>query len=458
VNPVAGALRRIDVSDRKLQAGAAVAGLVLVGLWLAVGIGTSQYERVAVVFALLLAPFAIVLALRRPMLFPYALYVIMIPFDNMLSLGKAGTLTKFLALAAVLTIAVNIVRTRRFVRPGPAFGLWCAFWLFALFGLIWTPDVPAGWQFVQSFGYIIVLYGILAIAPLNERDLRAILTCIVVGGTLAAIYGIVLFHDSLGQAANESGRLYVNVDNRAIDSNHFANALLAPLTIALVALLRARSAAVMFGALLAVVLCGGAIVMTLSREALAACVLIVFVIVIFSKRRLLAAAIAVPAVALIPVLIPSVGARIQSAVLEHGGGRNYIWHVVVLAWQQHPWVGWGTGGAIYAYNANYLRVYATVVEYWGRPPHNAYLHVVVELGIVGLILFCAALFAAFADLKRVPRTHPLYDVRVMLTASLVALFFVAMFIDLADYKYLWVIIAAAAQYRLVVTRPAAQSP
>jgi exopolysaccharide production protein ExoQ len=457
VNPVAGALRRIDVSDRKVQAVAAAAGLVLVGLWLAVGIGTAQYDRVAIVFALLLAPFAIVLALRRPMLFPYALYVIMIPFDNMLSLGKAGTLTKFLALAAVAAIAVNIVRTRRFVMPGPAFWLWCAFWLLAALGVTWTPDPVVGWQFLQSFGQIILLYGILAIAPLNERDLRMILTCIVVGGALAAIYGIVLFHDTLG-AANESGRLYVNVDNRAIDSNHFANALLAPLAISLVALLRARNPAVILATLVAVLLFGAAIVMTLSREAMAACVLIVFVIVAFSKRRLLATAVAVPALGLIPLLIPSVAGRIQSAVVEHGGGRNYIWHVVMLAWQQHPWLGWGTGGAIAGYNANYLRVYATVTEYWGRPPHNTYLHAAVELGVVGLILFCAALFATFADLKRVPRTHPLYDVRVMLTASLVALFVVAMFIDLADYKYLWIVIATAAQFRLVVLRPAAQPP
>ncbi len=147
----------------------------------------------------------------------------------------------------------------------------------------------------------------------------------------------------------------------------------------------------------------------------------------------------------------------QNALLEHGGGRNYIWHVVWLAWQQHPWIGWGTGGAIAAYNANYLNVYLHVTEKWSRPPHNTYLHVAVDLGVVGLVLFGAALVAACSDVRRVARTHPLYDVRVMLTASLAALFFVASFIDLMDYKYLWVILALAAQYRIVVTRSAVPS-
>ena len=50
VNPVAGALRRIDVSDRKVQAGLAIGALVLVGLWLALGIGNDEYDRIAIVF------------------------------------------------------------------------------------------------------------------------------------------------------------------------------------------------------------------------------------------------------------------------------------------------------------------------------------------------------------------------------------------------------------------------
>lgn len=454
MNSVAGALRRIDVSDRNVQAGLAIGALVLVGLWLALGIGNGEYDRIAIVFGLLAAPFAIVLALRRPLLFPYGLYVIFIPFDNMLSLGSAGTLTKYLALLAFAALAVHIVRTRRFVKPGRTFYLFGVFWLFAVVGVMWTPDVNSGLQFVQSFGLIIALYGILAIAPLDERDLRTILTCVVVGGVLSVIYALIVFHDSLG-VPSDTGRLVVNVDNRAIDPNHFANALLAPIAITLVALLHARKPVLLLGALAALALFGTAIVMTLSREAMLACVLMIGVIIAFSRRRLIASAITVPVLVLIPLLVPSIGARMQNALLEHGGGRNYIWQVVLLAWQQHPWVGWGTGAAITAYNANYLRVHTQHIEVWSRPPHNMYLHVAVELGVLGLILFCAALFASFGDLRGVSREHPLYDVRVMLTASLVALFFVAMFIDLADYKYMWVVIALAAQYRLVVKRSAA---
>jgi O-antigen ligase len=456
VNAVGGALRRIDMSDRKVQATFALGALVLVGLWLAVGIGTEQYDRIAVVFGLVLAPFAIALALRRPFLFPYGLYVIFIPFDNMLSLGRAGTLTKWLALAAFAAIGVHIVRTRRFRKPGRAFWLFCVFWLFAILGVLWTPDSSSAMTFVQSFGLIIALYGLLAIAPLDEKDLRAILTCVVVGGALSVVYALIVYHDSLG-VANETGRLVVSVDNRAIDPNHFANALLAPTAIALVALLHARKPAVVVGALAALGLFGTAIVLSLSREAMLACVLMLFVIIAFSKRRLIASAITVPVLVLIPLLVPSIGARMQNALAEQGGGRNYIWHVVWLAWQQHPWFGWGTGAAIVAYNANYLKAYALHSEVWSRPPHNMYLHVAVELGVVGLILFCAALFATFGDLKGVSRDHPLYDVRVMLTASLVALFFVALFIDLADYKYMWVVIGLAAQFRLVASRSTAPS-
>lgn len=55
------------------------------------------------------------------------------------------------------------------------------------------------------------------------------------------------------------------------------------------------------------------------------------------------------------------------------------------AWQKRPWLGWGVGGSQYllqtASDAN-LRLY--------RDLHNAYIEVLVGLGVVGFVL-CAGL-------------------------------------------------------------------
>src|SRR5690348_4647261 len=55
----------------------------------------SMFGITALVMALLLPAVAYV-AVTRPLLFPYAAYVLLIPFDNLLGAGSFGTLTKLL--------------------------------------------------------------------------------------------------------------------------------------------------------------------------------------------------------------------------------------------------------------------------------------------------------------------------------------------------------------------------
>ncbi len=83
----------------------------------------------------------------------------------------------------------------------------------------------------------------------------------------------------------------------------------------------------------------------------------------------------------------------------------------------------------------------------------------VELGVVGFVLVGAAYFATFRQLRGIRRERGLYDLRVALTASLIAVGFVSFFIDLANYKYLWVILVTVAQLRTVAqqARPAPEA-
>ncbi|MEA2665829.1 MAG: hypothetical protein QOI11_2773, partial [Candidatus Eremiobacteraeota bacterium] len=112
--------------------------------------------------------------------------------------------------------------------------------------------------------------------------------------------------------------------------------------------------------------------------------------------------------------------------------------------------------AIEAYDRNYLAVYALVHQSWGRPPHNTPLHILLELGLVGLLLAGLAYATTFRQFAGIRRGDELYDLRVALTAALLALGFVSLFIDLANYKYLWVVLVAIAQLRSVAQARAAE--
>jgi O-antigen ligase len=258
--------------------------------------------------------------------------------------------------------------------------------------------------------------------------------------------------------AGDYGRLMIDVGNRTIDPNHFANALLTPFALAFVGLIGARKPGQLLFALAATAIVATGVLMSLSREALVACAVMVVVVVAFSKRRVVAAAIGLPLLAIVPILIPAIGERMVEGFSTGGAGRTSIWQTALLAWKQHPWFGWGTGGVIDAYDRSYLAVYQAYNAGWGRPPHNTPLHALVELGVVGFVLMSAAYLATFRQFRGIVRGSPLYDLRVGLCAALIGLGVVSLFIDLAAYKYLWLALCTIAQLRTVALLQARAAP
>jgi O-antigen ligase len=303
----------------------------------------------------------------------------------------------------------------------------------------------------QSMTSLILMYAVLSVAPVEYRDLRAICICIVLGGIASSFYGMYLLHDqpSLAGAAENAGRLMINVDNRTIDANHFANAMLTPIALCMVALLNSRRVRTILGALFALVVLFSGELMSLSREAMLACLLIFVVTIAFSKRRILGLAIAGITIVLVPIIVPTIGLRLVDAVKTGGAGRTSIWGVAFSAFQQHPFIGWGAGGGIEAYDINFLKVYSFYPGGWSRATHNTLLQTAIELGIIGFFLILIAYFTTFRQFAGIKRGDPLFDLRIAFTAALIGLGICSMFIDLASYKYFWVLLAAIAQLRTV---------
>jgi O-antigen ligase len=442
-------LRRSEFVGRRLEVGlaAGVATVFLLGVALAVG--TGDYVHAALLGGLALLPFLVLLALKRPYAFPYGLYVLLVPFDNLLLIPGAGTLTKLLGMVSITCIVVAVLRNKKISSPPLAVSFALAYLAWDVFSLLWAPDLPAGLLDATTMCSLVIMYALLAVAPVAERDLRLICALLVLGGVAASLYGMVLLHGSAA-AAGDYGRLMIDVDNRRIDPNHFANSLLAPLALAVVGLLHARKPAALLMWVVFVAILAAGIAITLSREALLAVALIATVLILFSKRRVVGFAIAIPLMASVPIFIPSFGARMVEAASTGGAGRGFIWHVVWRAVEQHPLFGWGVGGALEAYDRNYLAVYQFgSTQGWTRPPHNTPLHMLVDLGIVGLVLVVAAYLTTFRQCTGIERGDRLYDLRAALTGGLIALGFISLFIDVANYKYLWIVLATIAQLRTV---------
>ncbi len=149
------------------------------------------------------------------------------------------------------------------------------------------------------------------------------------------------------------------------------------------------------------------------------------------------------------MFVPAIGGRIADALATGGAGRTSIWQTGLAAFNMHPIIGWGAGGAIEAYDRTYLKVFQAYNAGWSRPPHNTPLQVLVELGIIGFVLFLLAFIATFRHFRGIPRTSSLYDLKIAFIASLIGLSVCSLFIGLETYKYVWVALSTTAQLRTV---------
>ena len=142
-------------------------------------------------------------------------------------------------------------------------------------------------------------------------------------------------------------------------------------------------------------------------------------------------------------------------------GRLQLWYRGVGYMLDHPVLGVGAG--------NFPRAEGTIsplIELtprgrsvkWG-PPHNSYVQVGAELGIVGLLIFAAFLISVFRALRRLPTgTGPPVRLAQSLTASLIGFVVGALFLTLAYHDMLYMLTALALGLRQVTVNAAAIRP
>ena len=175
------------------------------------------------------------------------------------------------------------------------------------------------------------------------------------------------------------------------------------------------------------------------------------------------------AVAIIGVLVTAVAGdaywtRINTVLhptrdynLTSDQGRVQLWRRGVGYMLEHPALGVGAG--------NFPRAEGTISPLvarmprgrsvkWG-PPHNSYVQVGAELGVVGLVIFAAFLISVFRALNRLPQLGgATARLAQSLTASLLGFVVGAFFLTLAYHDMLYALTGLALGLRLVTLNSA----
>lgn len=431
-------------ASARRTAGYVAVGIVLTACALLLRTGTLFGMAAAITAALAIPCFYLTFA--RPLIFPYGLYVLLIPFDDILAIGDANvTVTRILGIVSGIALLAWCFRKGTAVRPSWTVAVLVALYLWMALSVFWATDQSLAFEYLRQYAGLFLLFTALAVTPVTFKDFRVLLSIAVLGGIIASLYAIYVFHHNplLAQQTAENQRLFVTPTGRpAPDPNAFADSLLLTTVALIMFVLRADNMAkkLFYGAGLAIV--AVAILYSGSREAAIALVIVTLYLAYRSQYRI-ELSFVVAGLGAICVFVPS-SLWLRFAL---GSQRSSIWAVAGEAFKHNWFHGYGVGSWVDAYNAYYLKVAQVFPNGWSSAPHNLIAQYAVELGFVGILIIASFFYFSFRELRHVSRDSEMWDYRVLMEAGLLALLVVAMFIGVFTYKYAWLTLALAAQLR-----------
>jgi len=398
-------------------------------------------QKIGMVMALCLfvTPFALYLAIKRPWVFPVALYAFLVPSDSYLNLTAAGSLTKIAGILATGAIVLYLVRTRRFVRPSASTVIWLAYFSFSSMTLFWAYNVDnSTLQNWSTLFQLVLFYFIISSAEIDENDFRVLLFAFIVGGMVASLFGAHVFAQGGNHIVNQ-GRLKAKFgEGNALMSDIFSASLVFPIGIVVMNALKTRWGLKKFGSILAfAVLIIGQVVVGARGGFVADGVMMMYY---FFKSRYKAQLVTVAVTGLLVSLVypNALWARFFTPEKSAGGsGRAEIWKVGLAAWKHYWLLGAGFSNFPDVYNLYYLKVWNSFATRWNRGPHNIILEAAVELGILGVVLLMLGWWTTFRSLRHIPKSSTLYDFRIALEGGLLGSFVASIFVSTMLYKFIW---------------------
>jgi O-antigen ligase len=307
--------------------------------------------------------------------------------------------------------ALALPRTRA-VLLGPWGVVYAAFLLWCLFALVRSPFPIYGLRFLLKLAFpLLVFITIVGVAERREQ-LDRLVDFALVGAALIAVVMNPFYAAFGGYEVYDSG--HVRIRGVGIHENPFSFYLLISMYIALSRYLHR-------GQLRYLLLCGAVgvwMVLTMTRITfLAALVglgaMALYGLVASRNPRVMLGALAVAFLLALPLLplvlerslgfVPTPGelfalARSPMGLYEsiNWQGREVAWPIVFAAFLSMPWIGLGLGASVLV-----MREYFPAEA--GELVHNEYLRLATETGIIGVLLFAAAILLWLAGVIRADR-------------------------------------------------------
>ena len=337
----------------------------------------------------------------------------MIPWESMVYFHDLGTVTKFFGFAVAAFWVATVVVEGRFRKPGPFHIMVSLFVLWNALSVFWSVDVDETLTRVMTWARLLGMVFILWDLYTTRAAVLAGLQAFILGAYVAICSAVANYFAGNVFQINYQ-RISPSADTNPDDFG-FIVALGIPVawylavstsTVKMGGLLRLVNYAYIPAAFLAIALSG-------TRTALIAAVPgMAFGLASLSRLRLSArVAIFLLLTSAILILLPHVqtlqsfqrlgttGAEIAEGDLQ---GRIHLWRAGLASIPEHPILGVGS------------RMFRSVNSL-GKVAHNTFLSVLVEVGLIGFVLFGIIMTIAFIQAWK----HPKWDKSFWLSLLLV---------------------------------------
>jgi O-antigen ligase len=345
----------------------------------------------------LLVPVLIYVSIRNPFIFPFGAYVFLMPFDSISSItgsGKIVTLTKVFGALTILVLAFKGTFERKFRKPDSVSLWWILFIFYGILSIVWAYKTDVAIGQVPTAAGLLLLYLVTTSYRIDKEDYETLKWALLLGGLFASFLAIHGFISGVKQY----GRATLIIGDMAMNPNSLSFYMLLPLSICVEMYLKHNNKK-MKGLFLAfcavIVFC---VVISGSRANMMAAGIILMVSIYSGNRKIgLSVGLLMIGIILIQFIPETFYSRWEKAMSTGGAGRLDIWYAGWKALEKY----WLFGGGLSNFLKSIQNFLATLPVFGiHRDPHNTYLAVAVELGIVGFILFVLSIWHHYRLLKK----------------------------------------------------------
>lgn len=382
-------------------------------------------------------PLILYLCIEKPFIFPFGLYVILIPFDQVLALlgaGEGPTLTRLVGLLTILVVFLKGVFEDKLIRPGTASIWWVLFVIYGILTIWWAVKPELVLSNIQTPVSMLVLYLVVASYRIKRSEFITLKWCIIAGGIISAIFVIYAYQRGLVDV--KSVRASISLGESSANPNRIAFGLLIPLAVCVEMMLKQNKIMIksLFGFVCSVIVFS--IIVTGSRGCMLGVAAMISVYVLYIKQRIsFGIALIVIGIFIMSFLPDLFFARWGESAETGGAGRVDIWYVGWKSLQKYWIMGAGFGNFTVV-SAEYSD-YSFGFDVSGSAAHNIYLGCFVELGIVGISLFFLAVIKHYLLIGSQYAQHNID--KAMLRAAFFSILVASTFSNTSWDKSFWLV-------------------